>query len=85
MTLYLTLCRQSQGSFQSVLGSINGLFESGLFLSHLYEFLDLTPRVQTLPGARPVPRPIEQGIEFAKASPSPDTSDLEQFVYTETD
>ena len=26
---------------------------------------------------------IEQGIEFAKASPSPDTSDLEEFVYTE--
>jgi pyruvate dehydrogenase E1 component alpha subunit len=26
---------------------------------------------------------IEQGIEFAKASPSPDTSDLEKFVYTE--
>ncbi len=64
MTLYLTLCRQSQGSFQSVLGSINGLFESGLFLSHLYEFLDLKPQVHTLPGARPVPRPIEQGIEF---------------------
>ena len=64
MTLYLTLCRQSQGSFQSVLGSINGLFESGLFLSNLYEFLDLTPQSATLPGARPVPRPIEQGIEF---------------------
>ena len=26
---------------------------------------------------------IEQGIEFAKASPSPDIHDLEQFVYTE--
>ena len=26
---------------------------------------------------------IEQGIEFAKASPSPDIRDLEQFVYTE--
>jgi pyruvate dehydrogenase E1 component alpha subunit len=27
---------------------------------------------------------IEQGIEFAKASPMPDTADLEKFVYTET-
>jgi TPP-dependent pyruvate/acetoin dehydrogenase alpha subunit len=26
---------------------------------------------------------IEAGIEFAKASPSPDASDLEKFVYTE--
>ncbi|MDQ2633460.1 MAG: thiamine pyrophosphate-dependent dehydrogenase E1 component subunit alpha [Pseudomonadota bacterium] len=26
---------------------------------------------------------IEAGIEFAKASPSPDTADLEKFVYTE--
>jgi len=26
---------------------------------------------------------IEAGIEFAKASPSPETSDLEEFVYTE--
>lgn len=64
MTLYLTLCRQSQGAFQSVLGSVNGLFESGLFLNHLYEFLDLEPRINTLPGARAVPRPIMEGIEF---------------------
>ena len=31
-----------------------------------------------------VAREIADGIEFAKASPSPDTGDLEQFVYTET-
>jgi len=64
MTLYLTLCRQSQGTFQSLLGSVNRLFESGLFLNHLYDFLDLTPRVHSLPGAQRVPRPIKQGIEF---------------------
>ncbi len=58
MTLYLTLCRQSQGTFQGLLGSINALYESGLYLNNLFDFLNLQPRMVPAPNALPAPRPI---------------------------
>lgn len=68
MTLYLTLCRQSQGTFQGLLGSVNSLFESGLFLNNLFDFLQLTPTMQPVASPRKVPRPLQQGIEFRNVS-----------------
>jgi ATP-binding cassette, subfamily B, bacterial len=68
MTLYLTLCRQSQGTFQSVLRGVNGLYESGLFLNNLFDFLTLESRMLSSPNARKVPRPIRAGIEFRNVS-----------------
>lgn len=64
MTLYLALCRQSQGTFQGLLGSISSLYEGGLFLNHVFDFLKLEPRMQSSPSGRLVPRPISGGIEF---------------------
>ncbi len=64
MTFYLALCRQSQGSFQGLLGSINALFESGLFLNNLFDFLDIVPRMERGDQARRVTVPLRQGIEF---------------------
>jgi ATP-binding cassette subfamily B protein len=68
MTLYLTLCRQSQGTFQGLLGSVNALFESGLFLNNLFDFLQLAPVMQPAANARLVPRPLQIGIEFRNVS-----------------
>jgi ATP-binding cassette subfamily B protein len=64
LTFYLTLCRQSQGSFQGLLGNINGLYESGLFLNNLFDFLAIKPRMQPAFDARRVTLPFQQGIEF---------------------
>jgi ATP-binding cassette subfamily B protein len=64
LTFYLTLCRQSQGSFQGLLGNINGLYENGLFLNNLFDFLAIEPRMQPTQNARRVVLPIQQGIEF---------------------
>ena len=68
MTLYLTLCRQSQGTFQGLLGSINSLYENGLFLTNLFGYLNQESRMAAAPEAIPVPRPIQQGIEFRGVS-----------------
>ena len=68
MTLYLTLCRQSQGTFQGLLGGINSLYENGLFLNNLFDYLAQEPRMAPAPNARPVPRPIRHGIEFQDVS-----------------
>jgi ATP-binding cassette subfamily B protein len=63
MTFYLTLFRQSQGTFQGLFHNLNQLFEAGLFMENLFGFLDLTPQMQSGTG-KPIPRPIQQGIEF---------------------
>lgn len=64
MTFYIALFSQSQGVFQGLLSNVAGLFENGLFLRNLFDFLDL-------PGAAPRPRvgprPAEdrsRGVEF---------------------
>jgi len=67
MTFYLTLFRQSQGTFQGLFYNTGQLFESGLFLENLFDFLALTPQMRAGEG-RKVPRPIAQGIEFRDVS-----------------
>jgi len=41
LTLYVTVFRQGQSAFQSVLGGVAGLYEDALFMSNLFEYLDL--------------------------------------------
>lgn len=40
LTLYLTVFRQGQSTFTAALGAIGGMYEDGLYLSNLYEFLE---------------------------------------------
>jgi len=68
MTLYLSLFRQSQSSFQGLLYNLNSLYESALFMSNLFGFLELTPAVPAALNPKPVPSPIKQGIEFRHVS-----------------
>ena len=46
MTLYLSLFRQSQGTFQGVFDNIAKLFENGLFMENLFTFLGLAPQAE---------------------------------------
>jgi ATP-binding cassette subfamily B protein len=41
MTMYVVVFRQAQASLASVLGDLGGLYEDNLYLSTLYELLDL--------------------------------------------
>ncbi len=68
MTLYLTVFRQSQTTMQGIFGSFGRLFESGLFLNNLFEFLALQPRMAISPNPRRVPRPLQHGIELRDVS-----------------
>ncbi|MCL2450949.1 MAG: ABC transporter ATP-binding protein/permease, partial [Polyangiaceae bacterium] len=40
LTLYVVAFRQGQQAFQSVLGSIGGIYEQNLYMSNLFDFLD---------------------------------------------
>jgi ATP-binding cassette subfamily B protein len=56
--------RQSRDLIQRVLLSLSQVFEQSLYLSDLFTFFDVLPRVTSRPGARPVPAPITRGFEF---------------------
>jgi ATP-binding cassette subfamily B protein len=52
MTMYILAFRQGQQSFQSVLGAIGSMYEHNLYMSNLFEYLELA---QVSGGARPLP------------------------------
>ena len=85
MTFYIALFSQSQGVFQGLLSNVASLFENGLFLKNLFDFLDL-PGVAARP--RVGPRPVEdrsRGVEFERVwfrYPKSDKWILEDFSLT---
>ncbi len=68
MTLYLALFRQSQGSFRGIFYSAAQLYEGSLFMTNLYDFLNLKPEVKVPENVHPVPESIQHGIEFRNVS-----------------
>jgi ATP-binding cassette, subfamily B, bacterial len=64
MTLYLSIFRQGQSTFQSILAAVGNIYENNLFMANYFEFLDVTPQM-TLTGAdKKPPATLRQGIEF---------------------
>jgi ATP-binding cassette subfamily B protein len=68
MTLYLSIFRQSQSTFQGLLRNVNSLYESALFMSNLFGFLELEPQMPRAAQPLKVPRPIAKGVEFRNVS-----------------
>ncbi|HEX7232363.1 MAG TPA: ABC transporter ATP-binding protein [Candidatus Binatia bacterium] len=64
MTLYLTIFRQGQTTFQSILAGIGNIYENNLFMAHYFEFLELKPRLEAGTARRKLPASLSQGVEF---------------------
>ena len=62
LVMYYQAFQRVQGSLQGILSSLAGLVEDNLFLSNLYEFLDLKRTVVEPVHASPVPQPLQRGI-----------------------
>lgn len=66
MTLYLLVFKQGQTAFSAILSAVGGMYEDNLYLSNLYEFLDVP--VSSLDGTQlKGPRP-QDGICFENVS-----------------
>ncbi len=66
MTMYLLLFRQGQAAVSAILSAIGGMYEDNLYLSTLYEYLEMP--VPASPGsARRGPHP-EDGVRFEHVS-----------------
>jgi ATP-binding cassette subfamily B protein len=77
MLMYFGAIQQGQSFLNSFLGSLVGLYENNLFLTALYEFLDLKPKVEEPLNPRPVPKPIISEICFKHVGFSyPNTSTM---------
>jgi ATP-binding cassette, subfamily B, bacterial len=64
MTLYLTIFRQGQSTFQSILSAIGNIYENNLFMANFFEFLELQPRMKLAAQQRRLSNPLRGGIEF---------------------
>ncbi len=64
LVLYFGLIQQSQSFMNTLLSGLAGLYEDTIFLTNLYEFLDLRPKVTEPEHPLPVPVPVMKGISF---------------------
>ena len=68
MTLYLGVSRSSQGMFEAIFYGLSELYENGLFMSNLFAYLSLQPKMVATTEPRPASPAIRQGIEFKNVS-----------------
>ncbi len=68
LVMYFMAFQRGQGFLQEILGGLTGLYEDNLFLSNLYEFLDLKRKVIEPLHGRPIPKPMQTGIVFNHVS-----------------
>ena len=64
MVMYFQAFQRGMGYLRDMLGGMAGLYEDNLFLSNLYEFLDIQPKVREPLRPHPVPHPMKKGIVF---------------------
>ena len=64
MTLYLTIFRQGQSTFQAILSGVGSIYENNLFMANLFDFLGLKPQMGVAARNQALPVPLRRGIEF---------------------
>jgi ATP-binding cassette, subfamily B, bacterial len=64
MTLYLSIFRQGQSTFQSILAAVGNIYENNLFMANYFEFLDVKPQMTMTGADKKPPAVLRQGIEF---------------------
>ncbi len=64
MTLYLSIFRQGQSTFQAILAGVGTIYENNLFMAELFGFLSLKPLMPVAGPPRPLPKGLRSGIEF---------------------
>lgn len=68
LVMYYQAFQRGHDFLREMLGGLSGLYEDNLFLSNLYEFLDLKRKVVEPATSRPIPRPMRTGIVFDRVS-----------------
>ncbi len=64
LVMYFGALQQGQSFLSNLLNGFAGLYEDNLFLTTLYEFLDLKPNVKESENPVPIPEIMKKGISF---------------------
>ena len=64
MVMYFQAFQRGLGFLREMLGGLADLYENNLFISNLYEFLDIEPKIKEPARPQPFPKPIQKGICF---------------------
>ncbi len=68
LVLYQQALQRGESALQGVLSGLSGLYEDNLFLTNLYEFLNLKPKIADPADPKPFPNPVQRGIEVRDVS-----------------
>ena len=68
MTLYLMIFRNSQNTFEAIFWGLSELYENGLFMSNLFSFLQLEPKMLISKATRSPSGTDRRGVEFRGVS-----------------
>ncbi len=64
LAVYYLAFQSGLGYIQSMLGGLGGLYEDNLFITNLFQFLELKPQVTAPERPRPVPLRLKRGLVF---------------------
>ena len=64
MTLYLSIFRQGQSTFQSILSAVGSIYENNLFMANFFDFLSLEPQMAIAAPPQCQAAPLRRGVEF---------------------
>ena len=84
LALFYQAFNKGQGLMKSLLGNLGQIYNNSLFISNLFEFLQLEPRIVDPPCPQPIPS-IKQGIRFRQVTfryPGSEEAVLENFNLT---
>jgi ATP-binding cassette, subfamily B, bacterial len=85
LALFYQAFNKGQGIVKSLLGSLGQIYKNSLFISNLFDFLQLKPQIVDPPNPVPVPQKLELGIRFRQVTfryPGSETAVLENFNLT---
>ena len=68
MVMFFQAFQRGLNAMRDLLGSMASLYENNLFLSNLFDFLTLQPKVKESAHPLPLPAPMQQGIVFDSVS-----------------
>jgi ATP-binding cassette, subfamily B, bacterial len=68
LVMFYAAVQRGQALIRQVFNSVGDLYEDNLFLSHLYEFLALNPKLKEPVHPMPLTRPLKTGIVFDHVS-----------------
>jgi ATP-binding cassette subfamily B protein len=66
LVMYFQAVQRGSGFLRNVFANLASLHESNLFLSNLYEFLDIEPKAVETTQPRTIPKPLKKGIVFER-------------------